>query len=171
MATVTHSVVIEPMAEADIHEVSIIEHLCYSVPWHKSAYETELHNRSAYYVVARENRAVVGYGGMWVVMDECHLTTLAVLPDMRRRGIGRQLLSTLLRESIRRGACRATLEVREMNTSAQRLYHAYGFREQAVRRSYYTDNQENALVMWAEDIHSPEYSQLLHALLLPVYSE
>lgn len=172
MAIIVDPVSVEPMRRQDVEQVSAIERRCYPTPWHETAYYTELTNRCAVYFVARLDRQVVGYGGMWVVMDEAHITTLAVSPEYRGRKIGERLLYALLEEAAVQGATRATLEVRERNVVAQNLYRKYGFREAAIRRNYYTDNQENAVVMWADDIASPAYAEqlrMLHRELYAVY--
>ncbi|MBI2844874.1 MAG: ribosomal protein S18-alanine N-acetyltransferase [Armatimonadetes bacterium] len=149
------------MNRDDIHRVMEIERLSFSTPWHESAYLTELVNRSAYYVVARVDDEIVGYSGMWVIMDEAHITTIAVHPNYRGLKIGEQLLVAILEEAQRRGARRATLEVRESNNLAQNLYHKYGFVAAAIRRGYYSDNAENAVVMWVDDIVSRSYQEFL----------
>jgi ribosomal-protein-alanine N-acetyltransferase len=161
MALVLESVTVEPMRLTDVPVVSAIDRLCYPVPWDPHAYETELGNRSACYLVARVDGEIVGYAGMWVVMDEAHVTTLAVAPEHRRKGIGERLLVALIEEAIWRGAIRASLEVREHNHVAQTLYRKHGFRTAAVRKRYYSDNQENALVMWADDLGTEECSRRL----------
>src|SRR5215813_655008 len=147
MAIIVDPVFIEPMGHADVDAVAAIERRSYAVPWHENAYHTELSNRSAAYFVARLDGKIVGYGGMWVIMDEAHLTTLAVDPRYQGRKIGERLLQSIMEEAILHGASRATLEVRERNTVAQNLYRKYGFRDAALRKHYYTDNQENAIVM------------------------
>lgn len=164
MSISIETISIEPMIEADIIAVMTIERRCYSTPWHENAYRTEISNRSATYLVARKDNIVVGYGGMWVVMDEAHITTIAVDPDYRRKHIGERLFFALLQEAIRTGASRASLEVREHNRAAQNLYRKFGFREAAVRKSYYTDNYENAIVMWVDEMRSPKYRELLAKL-------
>lgn len=174
MAIIVDPVSVEPMRRADVARVSEIEVRCYAVPWHENAYHTELHNPAAQYLVARYDGKVVGYGGMWVIMDEAHITTLAVDPIHQRRKIGERILIALLEESILRGASRATLEVRENNVAAQRLYRKFGFREAAIRKHYYTDNQEHALIMWADDIRDAEFQWKLAELkrqLHAVYDE
>ena len=121
MAIIIDPVSVEPMRRLDVPIVSAIEKRCYPTPWHENAYYTELSNRSATYLVARIAGAVVGYGGMWVIMDESHITTLAVAPEHRGNKIGERLLIALLEEAILAGATRATLEVREGNVVAQNL--------------------------------------------------
>jgi len=99
-----------------------------------------------------------------VIMEDSHITTIAVHPEYQRRKFGEALLLTLLLQAIHRNAAWMTLEVRVSNTSAQRLYHKYGFTTVATRRGYYTDNQEDALVMWAGDLRGELYRARLHAL-------
>jgi ribosomal-protein-alanine N-acetyltransferase len=154
---------IEPMRRSDLDVVSQIDRRCFPAPWLPSAYLTELSNRTACYLVARVGAKVVGYGGQWVIMGEGHITTLAVDPSYQGRKIGERLLIALLEEAILQRASHVTLEVRESNRVAQSLYRKYGFREAAIRKSYYTDNGENALVMWAEEIHTPAYRAQLRA--------
>src|SRR5579872_1625843 len=169
MAIIIDPVSVEPMRRTDVPFVSAIERRCYATPWHENAYYTELSNRSACYLVARLEASVVGYAGMWVIMDEAHITTLAVSPEHRGKKIGERLLLGLLEESILHGATRATLEVRENNRVAQNLYRKYRFREAAIRKNYYTDNQENAIVMWADDIHVESYAEHLRDLKHQLY--
>ncbi len=148
---------IRRMRREDLVRVMEIERECFSAPWSEHAYLTEINNRSAYYVVAVFECSVVGYAGMWLVMDEAHITTLGVAPSYRRRRIAEQLIINLLEEAKRRGARRATLEVRESNIAAQSLYKKYGFVPIAIRRGYYTDNRENAIVMWIENLDDPRF--------------
>ncbi len=161
MASIVETITIEPMRRTDLEAVMQIDERCFSAPWTASAYVVELSNRSASYLVARRGQKIVGYGGVWVIMDEAHLTTLAVDPVERRRRVGERLLLGLLEEGVLRGASRATLEVRESNGGAQDLYRKYGFYEAALRRTYYTDNGENAVVMWADGLNTPAFRTLL----------
>jgi ribosomal-protein-alanine N-acetyltransferase len=169
MAIIVDPVSIEPMRRGDVDTVSAIERRSYATPWHENAYHTELSNRSAAYFVARLDAMVIGYAGMWVIMDEAHITTLAVDLPYRGRKIGERLLQALMEEATSRGADRATLEVREHNIPAQNLYRKYGFRDAAIRKNYYTDNNENALVMWADHLRDPEYSLRLRELKNQLY--
>lgn len=157
------AITIRPMRLSDIEAVSKLERRSMSLPWSSSAYVTEVNNPNAHYLVAKsEDGSVVGYGGIWVIMDEMHITTLAVDPASRGKKIGERILIVLLEEAMRRGANRATLEVRQSNRIAQNLYHKYGFQEVAMRPRYYSDNGENAVIMWAEDLLSQAYQQALH---------
>lgn len=162
-AVPSSSPVIRRMRLEDIEHVSRLERRCYTLPWSSSAYVTEVGNPNAYYTVAKLGEIVVGYAGMWVIMDEAHLTTIAVDPSFRGRKIGERLLLDLIDEGVQRGAERATLEVRERNVVAHALYQKYGFGDVAVRKNYYSDNGENALIMWANDLISPEYQSMLAA--------
>lgn len=151
-------ITIARMCLDDIQHVSRLERRCYSMPWSSSAYVTEIGNHSAYYTVAKDPEGkVVGYAGMWVVMDEMHITTIAVDPSRRGERIGERLLIDLFEHAMAHGAGRTTLEVREHNRAARNLYLKYGFIEVAVRRHYYSDTGENAIVMWLNDLFDPTF--------------
>lgn len=146
---------LRPLRADDVPAVAELERLCFTSHWTESAFLSELGNRAAYYNVALCGDLVVGYAGMWCIMDEAHITSLGVRADWRRQGIGERLLLDLLVEADRRYARRATLEVRRSNEAAIRLYEKYGFRAAAIRRGYYTDTNEDALILWIDDLHSP----------------
>lgn len=144
---------IEAMQLEDIEAVLTIEQLCFPTPWSRFAFYTELtENHYALYVVGKVGGQVVAYAGTWVILDEAHITNVAVHPDWQGRGFGRDILLTLLARAKARGATRATLEVRKHNGHAQQLYLKYGFSFQGLRRGYYTDTGEDALVMWKNDL-------------------
>ena len=148
---------IRPMAIDDLATVQHIERTSFSTPWPPQAYRQELEtNRLAHYLVAQLGGEVVGYGGIWIMVDEAHVTTFAVHPAYRRRRIGERLLLALLDLSVDRGAREATLEVRLSNVGARRLYEKYGFRPVGIRPRYYSDNQEDALIMTTEPLASAE---------------
>jgi ribosomal-protein-alanine N-acetyltransferase len=148
---------IAEMRLADIPAVHAIERASFPVPWPSYAFRQELEtNRLAHYLVARSGRQVVAYGGIWMVVDEVHITTFAVLPDWRRQGIGGRLLLALLELGERLGARTATLEVRLSNMAARKLYEKYGFRPVGIRPRYYSDNAEDALIMTTETLDSPD---------------
>lgn len=143
--------VIEPMRVEDVEEVLVIEQVSFATPWSRLAFLSELlENERSVYLVAREEGRVVGYVGMWRILDEGHITNLAVHPDFRRQGIGRRLLQTLSNLSVARGLRRMTLEVRVSNDPAQRLYASLGFLVAGRRPGYYQDNHEDALIMWCD---------------------
>jgi ribosomal-protein-alanine N-acetyltransferase len=151
---------IAPMRPEDIPQVLEIERRSFATPWPRDAYHHELdHNRTAVYLVARSGGRVVGYAGMWVVMDEAHITTIAVDPARRGEGIGERLLVELISRAYERRARWVQLEVRRSNQVAQNLYRKYGFRDVGVRRHYYSDNGEDALVMWTGNIWEPDYQE------------
>jgi ribosomal-protein-alanine N-acetyltransferase len=152
------------MRPGDLPVVEKIDRLCFTQPWQPSVYQTELKNRAATYLIARVGHEIVGYGGVWVVADEAHITTLAVDPAFRGNRIGERLLLCLMEEAVLRRASRATLEVRESNCPAHHLYRKSGFRNAAIRKNYYTDTGENAVVMWADAIHTAVYRQRLYEL-------
>jgi [ribosomal protein S18]-alanine N-acetyltransferase len=139
----------------DLRAVHAIERASFSVPWPDDAYRNELlTNRLASYVVARAGEVVVGFAGLWVMVDEAHVTTFAVDPGWRRRGVGERLLLALLDIAVTRRAREATLEVRLSNMPARRLYEKYGFRPVGIRPRYYSDNGEDALIMTTDPLDS-----------------
>lgn len=107
---------------------------------------------------------VVGYGGIWLSVDEAHITTIATAPEIRGRGVGELLLNGLIDLALECGASFMTLEVRVSNQVAQNLYLKYGFEARGIRRRYYTDNNEDALIMWTGDLRTPEYQARLRQL-------
>ncbi|MDR3589965.1 MAG: ribosomal protein S18-alanine N-acetyltransferase [Negativicutes bacterium] len=146
---------IRSMDVNDIDPVVTVEQQSFAIPWSRAAFETELaENTLAHYLVAEVDGAVVGYCGMWIILDEAHLTNVAVLPEYRSQGIGRSLLITLMEYAKLRGATCMTLEVRKSNYSAQRLYRRLGFMPRGLRRQYYTDTAEDAVIMWRDDLCS-----------------
>ena len=169
MAVLVESVSVEPMRVPDLEAVQAVDRRCFPMPWQAVAYVTELSNRAAAYFVARKGGNIVGYGGVWVVGEEAHITTLAVDALYRRRRIGERLVLALMEEAVIKGANHCTLEVREGNRSALALYRKFGFRDAALRKSYYTDNGENAIVMWADAINTLPYQRRLRAVRQSLY--
>ncbi len=146
----------EPKELEDNTYVHVNERTSFIVPGPDDAYRNELlTNRLASYIVARSGDEVVGFAGLWVMVDEAHVTTFAVDPRWRRRGIGERLLLALLELAAARRAREATLEVRLSNMPARRLYEKYGFRPVGIRPRYYSDNGEDALIMTTEALASP----------------
>lgn len=157
--------VLDEMRDSDVTAVLRVEDAAFSTTWPDNAFRHELEeNRLAHYFVARHGGQVVGFGGIWVIMEDAHITTIAVHPEFQRRKFGEALLLTLLLQAILRQAAWITLEVRVSNTGAQRLYHKYGFATVATRRGYYTDNREDALVMWAGDLRGKLFRARLDTL-------
>ncbi len=152
----TRVLLIRPMKEEDLPSVQVIEGASFTTPWPPHAYRQELEsNRLAHYLVALIGERIVGYGGIWLMVDEAHVTTFAVHPAYRRRRIGERMLISLLDLAVDRGAREATLEVRLSNLAARRLYEKYGFRPVGIRPRYYSDNQEDALIMTTEPLATP----------------
>jgi ribosomal-protein-alanine N-acetyltransferase len=156
---------IERMTAADVAAVTRIERASFSTVWPSEAFYNELStNKLAHYFVGRFGDRVVGYGGIWVILEDSHITTLAVDPEFRGRRFGEVLLLRLIDEAIERGAAWMTLEVRESNTVAQKLYRKYGFTTVTMRTGYYSDDNESALIMWAGSLKSELYRNRLRVL-------
>jgi [ribosomal protein S18]-alanine N-acetyltransferase len=153
---------IVPMRRRHVRAVLRIEQQVYPRPWSASLFHSELALRStrAYYI-ARVGRELVGYAGLMMTVDDGHVTTIAVDPQWQRHKVGTRLLLVLAREAIRRGATSLTLEVRMSNRGAQELYRQFGFAPVGVRKNYYQEVNEDALVMWAHEVDRPEYAELL----------
>ncbi|MGZ6213807.1 MAG: ribosomal protein S18-alanine N-acetyltransferase [Candidatus Limnocylindria bacterium] len=155
-------VVVGPMRMADVSAVLEIERLSFSSPWPAFAFEQELTaNRLAHYRVARLGDRVVAFGGIWLMVDEAHITTFGVHPDHRRRGIGRRLLLALAEVALELGSARMTLEVRVSNEAAQALYRSFGFTVTGRRVAYYSDDGEDALIMTTPELTGPAMRSLL----------
>src|SRR4051794_36976832 len=150
-------VVIEPMRLDDLPAVHAIEQASFTAPWPPHAYRSELEsNRLAHYLVARAGDAIAAYGGVWLMVDEAHITTFAVHPAWRRQRIGERLLLAFLDIAIDQRAHEATLEVRLSNLAARRLYEKYGFRPVGLRPRYYSDDHEDALIMTTLPLGDPQ---------------
>ena len=160
---------IEAMRLEDLEEVQRIEQASFSTPWPSNAYRSELMtNRLASYLVARIDGRIVGYGGMWLMVDEAHITTFAVHPAWRRQRIGERLLLAFLDLARDRHAREATLEVRLSNLAARRLYEKYGFRPVGLRPRYYSDNNEDALIMTTEPLSDPRVKARIERLRVEI---
>jgi ribosomal-protein-alanine N-acetyltransferase len=133
----------------DIDDVVKIEHASFTLPWSREAFYNELiHNNYSNYIVMEYNGQIIGYCGMWIVIDEAHITNVAVLPEFRGKKLGEALMRKVMETAKELGAKTMTLEVRVSNHVAQSLYRKLGFLNGGIRKHYYTDNQEDALVMW-----------------------
>ncbi len=158
-------VLIADMTLADIRDVQDVERSSFPIPWPANAFRHELtQNRNARYVVARLGDRIAGYAGLWLMVDEAHITTFAVHPEHRRRRVGERLLQRLFEVAAEMNAEWLTLEVRASNLAAQRLYEKYGFRRAGVRRRYYSDNNEDAIIMWTERIRDRSVKERLQKL-------
>ncbi|AMA74244.1 MULTISPECIES: ribosomal protein S18-alanine N-acetyltransferase [Aneurinibacillus] len=141
---------IRRMEMKDLDDIEEVEQLSFPTPWSRESFINELKNNvfARYFVIEKDKR-VIGYGGMWLVLDEAHITNIAIHPDYRGLRLGERLMRRLMGLAIRSGAASMTLEVRKSNEVAQRLYRKLGFVEEGVRPGYYTDNGEDAIIMWA----------------------
>jgi ribosomal-protein-alanine N-acetyltransferase len=156
---------IEPMRRKHLKSVLRIEQQVYPRPWSAALFHSELALRSTRsYFVAKVGRRLVGYAGIMITLDESHVTTIAVDPTRHREKIGTRLMLQLARESIARGATALTLEVRVSNKGAQDLYRRFGFAPVGVRKNYYQEINEDALVMWVHEIDQPAYRELLASI-------
>ncbi|MEA2720889.1 MAG: [ribosomal protein S18]-alanine N-acetyltransferase [Candidatus Eremiobacteraeota bacterium] len=163
---------IEPMTQGDLAAVLRIEGLSFTTSWPANAFSNEIRdNKLAHYFIGRLDAHVVAYGGIWVILEDSHVTTIAVHPDYRGLKLGEEMLLKLLDEAIAKGASWITLEVRESNDVAQKLYRKYGFTTVSTRRGYYSDNGENALVMWAGNLKGELYGARLRALRAALEAE
>ncbi len=157
---------IEPMRKKHLPDLLPIEQASYPRPWTPGVFQSELElarRGERHYIVARGGGDVVGYGGLMFVVDDAHVTNIAVSPARRREGIATRLLAELAWEAISRDCHALTLEVRVSNTAAQALYREFGFIPAGVRKNYY-ENVEDAIVMWCNDILEPEYRDRLLGL-------
>ncbi len=137
------------MRTEDIDQVLIVERQSFTLPWSREAFYNELnHNQYAKYLVIEDEGKIAGYCGAWIVIDEAHITNIAILPDYRGLKLGEELLRKMIDVALSMGVIRMTLEVRVSNIVAQSLYKKLGFQTGGIRKNYYTDNQEDAYVMW-----------------------
>jgi ribosomal-protein-alanine N-acetyltransferase len=153
---VTQPMVIERLGPDDIDDVLAIEEAAFTNPWTRAMYLSELENGSvSFCFIARDpTRRAIGFCSFWLVVDELHINNLAVIPELRRNGIGSLLLQFVLDKGHELGATRATLEVRRSNEAARAMYARFGFTVSGVRTAYYSTPVEDALVLWREDISS-----------------
>lgn len=146
---VIHEVNIRPMQEKDIPEVESMERLCFPSPWTSQLFALELKREGfAYYWVIESKGNLIGYAGYWKIQDEAHLVTFAIHPSSRGKGLGKMLLSHILKDIQEKGIKKITLEVRKSNKAAQHLYEKFGFKKIAIRHRYYQDTDEDAIIYW-----------------------
>lgn len=145
------SIVYRVMTVDDIPMVQLVERKCFTTPWSRNIFVSEVtRNDNAIYVVAALGERIVGYAGIWIILDEGHITNIAVDPAYQRQGIGQGLMDVLTAAAMQRGVIAMTLEVRVSNASAQALYMKLGFIPNGIRKQYYQDDKEDALIMWRE---------------------
>ena len=197
MVQIRERLTIETMREADVPAVQLIERDIFSTPWPRNAYYRELASRnSAHYIVLRragpegdgtgpwparpasgsggsldEADEVVGYAGMWRMYDEAHVTTIGVRQGLQHSGYGRVLFAALIQAAYDMGAKWVTLEVRTSNENAMKMYEAFAFKVIGRRKGYYTDNGEDAIVMWSDSIYSPRFRRAFEENLGRIQSD
>lgn len=138
-----------PMTVEHIDGVLAVEEATFSIPWTRKDFEREMtENNLAIYYVAVADGKIVGYAGMWHVITEGHITNVAVLEDYRKQGIGDALMAQLEQVAMEKEMIGITLEVRISNAPAQYLYHKHGYRAEGLRKNYYPDTHEDAVIMW-----------------------
>lgn len=142
--------IVERLKTEHLKTLIEVENLSFSDPWSLSAFKEEIKNKLANYIVVVEKDKVVAYGGFWKVVDEAHITNVAVHPDYRGNKLGDMILGQLVKDAVEMGLERMTLEVRAHNMVAQGLYRKFGFVLSGIRPGYYRDNQEDAYIMWKE---------------------
>ena len=146
-------VLVRDMYLVDLDAVMAIEAHSFPTPWSRNAFQTEiLENTFATYLVLDFHGRVVSYGGMWIILDEAHVTNVAVHPDYRGHHLGERMMEGMVQRARALGVQRMTLEVRRGNIVAQNLYHKMGFVQLGVRRGYYTDTHEDAFIMWKDPL-------------------
>ncbi len=161
-----HGVAVEPMRRRHLAEILPIERISYPKPWNQSTFTSELEmakRGERTYLVARRSGALVGYAGLMYVVDDGHVTNIAVAPAEQRRGVATRLLAELAWAGLGHGCQALTLEVRVTNTGAQDLYHRFGFVPAGIRQRYY-ENAVDAIVMWCNDIDTDAYRDRLREL-------
>ena len=140
------------LSEEHLDAILEIEELSFATPWSGLAFVYEMESPHSVFEVMILKGRLIGYGGYWRIIDEAHISNIAIHPDHRRKGLGRKLLIRLLGRAVETGAAKATLEVRPSNEAALKLYDSFGFTTVAVRQNYYSDEGEDALIMWNNDL-------------------
>jgi [ribosomal protein S18]-alanine N-acetyltransferase len=156
---------IEKLKRRDLRHVLPIEAMVFPEPWSVGVFNSELALRHGrLYRAAWSGNEMAGYIGFMIVGDEAHVTTIATAPDYQRRGVASTLLIDGIHTLLPLGVKHLSLEVAANNTAAQTLYRRFGFAPVGVRKNYYPVTGEDALVMWAYDIHTPQYAERLEEL-------
>ncbi|MDO5397330.1 MAG: ribosomal protein S18-alanine N-acetyltransferase [bacterium] len=140
-------ITINRLKKNDPPQLAELDKRCFAIPWSEKAFEDEVNNKLAHYFIARDGGKIVGYAGFWEVCGEGDITNIAVDAEYRRQHIGSMLIKALIKEAADMNTELLTLEVRRSNIAAQGLYKKYGFKEIGIRKGYYSDNREDALIM------------------------
>lgn len=144
--------VIRRMSVADIKQVMAIEYACFGTPWTEDIFYNELEENpyATYFIIEEQPGKIFGYCGLWLIIDDAQITNIAILPEYRGNKYGQALFKYALTKSIQHQAVQLSLEVRVSNLPAQQMYRKFGLVPGGIRKKYYTDNQEDALVMWVK---------------------
>lgn len=135
--------------QEDLDRLAALEESCFAIPWNEGALSSEIGvHKMKCYVVAEKHGEILGYGGLWIILDEGHINRICVLPKYRNRHIGRGIVKALMDEAGKEGCRSFTLECRVSNVSAISLYLGLGFKKDGLRKNYYDDNNEDAVIMW-----------------------
>jgi len=136
------------MVKEDAAGVELVEKASFGMPWSRQSFWEAAVNKDAYYLLALDENEIVGYAGTWLVADEAHIMNVAIAPMHRMMGLGRKMMVELIRIVKEKGITAMTLEVRPSNTVARKLYEKMGFKSVGLRKGYYEDNKEDAMIMW-----------------------
>lgn len=146
-----NNLIVEAMDETSLEEVVEINNMSLTTPWSFESLRNELYNKFCKYIVVKTDNEVIGYAGLWLIIDEAHITNIAVHPDFRGQGVSKVLMDNILKICVELHIPSITLEVRENNSVARNLYNKYGFIEEGIRKNYYGENL-NAVIMWKRNI-------------------
>ncbi len=144
------------MAPEDADAVEVVEKACFAIPWSRESFWKAAGDSNTCYLLVLDGERVIGYAGCWISFEEGQITNVAVLPEYRGKGVGTKLMGEIIRLLLARGLTALTLEVRPSNAPARALYARYGFREAGVRKGYYQDNGEDALILWNTKLQEVE---------------
>lgn len=160
------NITIRKMEPVDVPQIMEIESVSFgSHHWSDNSFYIEINNTLGnYFTAINEEGKVLGYCGFWLICEEAHVTTIAVRPEFRKFKIGEMLIQSMIEQGYKKEAKWFTLEVRAGNIPAQNLYYKYGFKSLGIRKNYYQDNNEDALIMWTENIWGEEFKQNLEKL-------
>lgn len=147
-----NNIEILPFSVELVDAVLHISNLSFKTPWTRDSIEKELDNKFARYVIAVNDNVVLGFGGVWLILDEGHITNIAVHPEYRGIGAGDMIMDALVELCALEGIASMTLEVRKSNIAAQNLYKKHGFIEEGIRKNYYSDTSEDGIIMWNRGI-------------------
>lgn len=144
--------VFRKMVKDDLDRIAELEVICFRSPWTKGMLKGELKHKASHYHVIELGGKIIAYAGMWIILNEAHITNVAVDPHYRGRGFGRDIMLLSMREALLFGAEQMTLEVRETNSVAQKMYASLDFEVEGTRKNYYQDTGEGALILWNKDM-------------------